>query len=107
MVIYSTLVDNNRVFLESLLQQVQRERVPVQEPLTWEQARRPSKVSVESVSLRNWLNMWARLFVGWEHIGRNTSSKLCFQGLTYGRLPSLGAESTQGPVQCDRGEGGV
>ena len=28
---------------------------------------RPNKVTVESVSLRNWLNMWARLFIGWEH----------------------------------------
>ena len=64
---YISMVDNNRVFLESLLQQVQRERAPVQEHLTWEEAMRPSKVTVESVSLRNWLNMWARLFIGWEH----------------------------------------
>jgi len=61
---YISMVDNNRVFLECLFQQVQRERAPVKENLSWEEARRPSKISVASVSLKNWLNMWARLSVG-------------------------------------------
>ena len=64
---YISMVDNNRVFMECLLQQVQRERGPVKENMSWEEARRPCKISVVSVSLKNWLNMWARLFIGWEH----------------------------------------
>ena len=62
---YISMLDNNRVFLECLLQQVQSERAPVSEHLTWEQARRPSKISVASVSLKNWLNMWSRLVTGY------------------------------------------
>ena len=61
---YISMLDNNRVFLECLQRQVQSERAPVTEPLTWEQARRPSKITVASVSLKNWLNMWAKLFMG-------------------------------------------
>ena len=61
---YISMLDNNRVFLECLLRQVQSERAPVSQHLTWEQARRPSKITVASVSLRNWLNMWAKLFMG-------------------------------------------
>ena len=61
---YISMEDNNRVFLECLLRQVQSERAPATEHLTWEQARRPSKITVASVSLRNWLNMWAKLFMG-------------------------------------------
>ena len=62
---YISMLDNNRVFLECLQRQVQSERAPVTEHLTWEQARRPSKITVASVSLKNWLNMWAKLFMGW------------------------------------------
>ena len=61
---YISMLDNNRVFLECLRQQVQSERAPVSEYLSWEQARRPSKISVASVSLKNWLNLWAKLFRG-------------------------------------------
>jgi len=61
---YISMLDNNRVFLECLLRQVQSERAPVTEHLSWEQARRPSKITVASVSLKNWLNMWAKLFMG-------------------------------------------
>ena len=57
-------MDNNRAFLECMLEKVQRERSPNLEMLSWEEALRPSKVSVTSVSLKNWLNMWSRLCRG-------------------------------------------
>ena len=47
-----------------MLEQVQHERSPTNENLTWEEALRPNKVAVTSVSLKNWLNMWSRLLSG-------------------------------------------
>jgi len=61
---FHSIMDNNRAFLECMLEQVQRERSPNLEMLSWEEALRPSKVSVTSVSLKNWLNMWSRLCRG-------------------------------------------
>ena len=61
---FLSIVDNNRAFLECMLEQVQRERKPLSDNITWEEAFRPSKVSVTSVSLKNWLNMWSRLCRG-------------------------------------------
>ena len=58
------LVFSFRAFLECMLEQVQNERSPNNENLTWEEALRPNKVSVTSVSLKNWLNMWSRLLSG-------------------------------------------
>ena len=40
------------------------ERTPVKEDMSWEEALRPSKVTVTSISLKSWLNMWARLCLG-------------------------------------------
>merc|ERR1712117_240122 len=59
-----SIVDNNRAFLECMLEQVQIERSPSNENMTWEEALRPNKVAVTSVSLKNWLNMWSRLVSG-------------------------------------------
>jgi len=59
-----SIVDNNRAFLECMLEQVQIERSPSNENMTWEEALRPNKVTVTSVSLKNWLNMWSRLVTG-------------------------------------------
>ena len=61
---FLSIVDNNRAFLECMLEQVQRERKPLSDNITWDEAFRPSKVSVTSVSLKNWLNMWSRLCRG-------------------------------------------
>ena len=47
-----------------MLEQVALERTPVRENMTWEEALRPNKVSVTSISVKSWLNMWARLFRG-------------------------------------------
>ena len=47
-----------------MLEQVQIERSPNNENLSWEEALRPTKVMVTSVSLKNWLNMWSRLVSG-------------------------------------------
>ena len=47
-----------------MLEQVNMERAPVKEDMTWEEALRPNKVSVTSISVKSWLNMWARLFRG-------------------------------------------
>jgi len=61
------LVDNNYVFLECLLDQVKVERNKFAEGLenrTWEEALAPNKLTVESVTLNQWLNMWARLCDG-------------------------------------------
>ena len=54
-----------RAFLECMLEQVQIERSPSNENMTWEEALRPNKVTVTSVSLKNWLNMWSRLVTGY------------------------------------------
>jgi len=59
-----SIVDNNRAFLECMLEQVQIERSPTNDNLTWEEALKPNKVAVTSVSLKNWLNMWSRLVTG-------------------------------------------
>ena len=48
-----------------MLEQVQFERSPSNENMTWEEALRPNKVTVTSVSLKNWLNMWSRLVTGY------------------------------------------
>ena len=53
-----------RAFLECMLEQVSMERAPVKDNMTWEEALRPNKVSVTSISVKSWLNMWARLFRG-------------------------------------------
>jgi len=61
---FLSLVDNNRAFLECMLEQVKRENQPGNENITWEEAFKPCKVNVTSVTLKNWLNMWARLCRG-------------------------------------------
>jgi len=61
---FLSIVDNNRAFLECMLEQVNMERAPVKEDMTWEEALRPNKVSITSISVKSWLNMWARLFRG-------------------------------------------
>jgi len=61
---YHAMVDNNSVFLECLLDQVKTEQDLHKEGLedrTWEEALRPSKIVIESVTLNQWLNMWAKL----------------------------------------------
>lgn len=61
---FKRLQDNFNVFLECLLDQVKTEQNQFQEGLedrTWEEALRPSKVVIESVTLNQWLNMWAKL----------------------------------------------
>ena len=40
------------------------ERAPVKDNMTWEEAFAPNKVQVTSITLKNWLNMWARLCRG-------------------------------------------
>merc|ERR1712008_307293 len=52
---YLSLVDNNRVFFECLLEQVlaERDREGLEER-TWEEALAPSKVIATSVSLSSW-----------------------------------------------------
>jgi len=64
---YNRLVDNNSVFFECLLDQVKVEQFLDKEGLenrTWEEAFKPSKVVVKSVTLNQWLNMWAKLCSG-------------------------------------------
>merc|ERR1712083_343255 len=61
---YHAMVDNNSVFLECPLDQVKTEQDLHKEGLedrTWEEALRPSKIVIESVTLNQWLNMWAKL----------------------------------------------
>jgi len=60
---YLSIIDNNQAFLECMLEQVQRER-KYADNMTWEEALRPNKVSVTSVNMKNWLNMWSRLCRG-------------------------------------------
>jgi len=60
---YLSIIDNNQAFLECMLEQVQRER-KYADDMTWEEALRPNKVSVTSVNMKNWLNMWSRLCRG-------------------------------------------
>lgn len=61
---FLSIVDNNRAFLECMLEQVKSERNPTSVNMSWEEAFRPNRVSVTSVSLKNWLNMWSRLCYG-------------------------------------------
>jgi len=62
---YLTMVDNNRVFLECLLDQVKHERnTEGLEERSWAEALAPRKFAVTSVSLQAWLNMWGRLCQG-------------------------------------------
>jgi len=64
---YMRLVDNSGVFLECLLDQVKAEHNMFAEGLehrTWEEALAPNKLTLESVTLNQWLNMWARLCDG-------------------------------------------
>jgi len=64
---FMRLVDNSSVFLECLLDQVKTERNQFAEDLehrTWEEALAPTKLAVESVTLNQWLNMWAKLCDG-------------------------------------------
>jgi len=63
---FLSIVDNNRAFLECMLEQVSMEQVSmhVKENMTWEEALRPNKVHMSSISLKSWLNMWARLCRG-------------------------------------------
>lgn len=62
---YLAMIDNNRVFFECLLEQVMTERkTEGLEDRTWEEALAPSKVVIDSVSLNNWLHMWAKMCKG-------------------------------------------
>lgn len=62
---YLSMVDNNRVFLECLLDQVEAEKdTDGLENRTWEEAKAPSKIAVDSVSLSNWIHLWAKLCQG-------------------------------------------
>merc|ERR1711962_713365 len=62
---YLAMVDNNRVFLECLLDQAMAEKdTEGLENRTWEEAMAPSKLVMDSVSLASWLHMWARLSKG-------------------------------------------
>jgi len=62
---YISLVDNNRVFMECLLDQVKKEKDSEGlEHRTWEEALAPSKMSITHVSRSAWINMWARLCKG-------------------------------------------
>lgn len=61
---YHRLVDNNSVFLECLLDQVKIELNLDREGLehrSWDEALKPNKVVINSVTLNQWLNMWAKL----------------------------------------------
>eukprot|EP00092_Neocalanus_flemingeri_P041988 GFUD01045737.1.p1 GENE.GFUD01045737.1~~GFUD01045737.1.p1 ORF type:complete len:255 (+),score=60.77 GFUD01045737.1:143-907(+) len=62
---YMSLVDENRVFFECLLDQVKAEKdTEGLEHRTWKEALAPSKMSVTCVGVSAWLNMWARLCKG-------------------------------------------
>ena len=63
---YMTLADTNSVFLECLLDQVKKEGKNQEglEYRTWEEALKPRKLEVTSITLNQWLNMWARLCEG-------------------------------------------
>jgi len=59
---YRSLVDENSVFLECLLEQVRNEQESDDlEHRSWAEAMKPSKVVVKSVNLMQWLNMWGRI----------------------------------------------
>jgi len=59
---YKLMIDTNRVFLECLLDQVEKEQDDEGlEHRTWEEALKPVKFEVTSINLEQWLNMWGRL----------------------------------------------
>merc|ERR1719402_1049333 len=62
---YLSVVDNNRVFMECLLDQVKKEKdTEGLEHRSWEVALAPTKMSVTSVGLKSWLRMWSKLCRG-------------------------------------------
>ena len=62
---YLSLMDNNRVFMECLLDQATKEKsTEGLELRSWDEALAPSKMSVTHVGLSNWLRMWGRLCKG-------------------------------------------
>lgn len=62
---YLTMVDNNRVFMECLIDQAKAERsTEGLENRSWEEALAPRKLTPSTVSLQAWLNMWGRLCQG-------------------------------------------
>jgi len=62
---FLSLVDNNRVLMECLLDQVCKEKdTEGLEHRSWEEALAPSKMSVSCVGRTAWLHMWARLCKG-------------------------------------------
>jgi len=62
---YLSLCDNNRVFMECLLEQARKEKnTEGLEHRTWEEALAPSKMEITHVSRSAFLHMWARLCQG-------------------------------------------
>jgi len=62
---YLSLMDNNRVFMECLLDQVKKEKdTEGLEHRTWAEAMAPSRMNVTHCSQSAWLHMWARLCKG-------------------------------------------
>ena len=62
---YLSLMDNNRVFMECLLDQVKKEKdTEGLEHRSWVEALAPSKMAVTHVSRSAWMHMWARLCQG-------------------------------------------
>jgi len=62
---YLSLMDNNRVFMECLLDQVKKEKnTEGLEHRTWAEATAPSRMTVTHCSQSAWLHMWARLCKG-------------------------------------------
>jgi len=62
---YLAMVDNNRVFMECLIDQVKAERdTEGLENRTWEEALAPRKLTPSRVTLQAWLNLWGRLCQG-------------------------------------------
>jgi len=67
---YLALVDNNRVFLECLLEQALAAKdTEGLENRTWAEAMAPCHTVVSSVSLNSWLQMWAQMCKGSAGIG--------------------------------------
>jgi hypothetical protein len=62
---FLSLTDNNRVFMECMLDQVKKEKdTEGLEHRSWEEALAPSKMAVTHCSRSAWLHMWARLCQG-------------------------------------------
>ena len=63
---YLSLKDNNRVFMECLLDQVKKEKdTEGLEHRSWAEAMAPSRMNVTHCSRSAWLHMWARLCLGY------------------------------------------